>query len=169
MRVPKIISLLILSLILIQSSIVLVFLQLRVHRMHQNNWGTGQNIAKISMFLTLEDFNRQKVNSHEIKVNGKLYDIKSISISDTGYNLVVISDDEESMTLDKIASFFSSNNKVDKSATVNSISVFFNFHFFDPLQQFTFYNFSTAVSVTYHYGLNWLSIVLKSIAPPPKI
>ncbi|MEP7197078.1 MAG: hypothetical protein ABI851_11220 [Saprospiraceae bacterium] len=61
--------------------------------------------------LTLDDFQKYKINENEVSINGKMYDIKSIAISSDKLELIVINDEEEEDLIDKIKKTTSSANR----------------------------------------------------------
>ncbi|HZV67939.1 MAG TPA: hypothetical protein VFG10_00255 [Saprospiraceae bacterium] len=52
--------------------------------------------------LSLPDYLKDKINNHEISIEGKMYDIKSVSISGDKVTLLVINDPHEENILKKL-------------------------------------------------------------------
>ncbi len=52
--------------------------------------------------LSLNDFQKDKINDHEVSINGKMYDIKSISIKKNKVELLAVNDLKEESIIEKI-------------------------------------------------------------------
>jgi hypothetical protein len=57
------------------------------------------------IILSFDVYQKCKINSNEIKINDKLYDIKSIKTSGSNIELLVMNDSKEENILAKIAEF----------------------------------------------------------------
>lgn len=71
------------------------------------------NFEKITLSLT--DFKKCKINSEEISLNGKMYDIKSVSIVGDKAELLVVNDTWEEEIVVHINKFFNRNNQPNTS------------------------------------------------------
>ena len=56
----------------------------------------------LKLTLTVSEFQKSKINSHEISYKGKMYDFKPVAISDDTVELLVINDTKEETILEKI-------------------------------------------------------------------
>ena len=64
--------------------------------------------------LSLSDYKKAKINSHEISVNGKMYDVKSISMSGDKVELLAINDSREDDIIDALGKSVGGNEKQNK-------------------------------------------------------
>ncbi len=55
-----------------------------------------------NLSLSLNDFQKDKVNDHEVSINGKMYDIKSINIKGNKVELLAVNDIKEESIIEKI-------------------------------------------------------------------
>ena len=52
--------------------------------------------------LSLNDFQKDKINDHEISINGKMFDIKSISVKGNKVELLALNDSKEESIIENI-------------------------------------------------------------------
>jgi hypothetical protein len=60
--------------------------------------------------LSLIDYRSYKINAHELSVNGKMYDVKSMKFSGDSLELTVINDSKEEGLLEKIKDLLEADN-----------------------------------------------------------
>lgn len=76
--------------------------------------------------LSLSDYNKSKVNSHEVRIDGKMYDVNSIKVNDDQtVSLFVLADEEEDRINEEINNILDQNDD-QTNATSNSIHQLFN-------------------------------------------
>ena len=64
--------------------------------------------------LSLGDFQKSRINAHEIVFNGKMYDLRSINISGDKAELLVINDTREENIIENIKNSVNTNNQQNK-------------------------------------------------------
>lgn len=72
------------------------------------------NDSKISfekLVLTIDEYNKSRLNSREISYKGKMYDVKSVNITTGKIELVVINDVKEKKLLEEIKGFLKKSNQ----------------------------------------------------------
>lgn len=63
------------------------------------------------MTLSVGDYKKNKINSREICIKGKMYDVKAVNISGNNVELLVINDSKEEYILCKIKDFINRVNE----------------------------------------------------------
>ena len=102
MQVKRILSIAVLALILVQGLVALLVWQVQVQILHQQNWNNQVSATTFEMRLTKEEYQKAKINSHEIRINQRMYDIKSLVINASEVSLMLEADEEESYIHQKI-------------------------------------------------------------------
>ena len=87
-----------------QSGGLLLFYHLHqyVIRMEMHELIKDDHTAFEKLFISLSEFQKSKINDSEIFLDGKMYDIKSVSIVGNKVSLLAINDTEEKNIIDKI-------------------------------------------------------------------
>ncbi len=63
------------------------------------------------MRISLSDYKKNKINEAEIRINQKLYDVKSVNMLVDDVELLLINDKEEENILEEIKNFFGQHNQ----------------------------------------------------------
>ncbi len=69
-----------------------------------------KNLPQKSITITVETYQDNLINSHEIELNGKLYDISSVALSGNKVQLSVLEDDKEMYILSLLKKVISSES-----------------------------------------------------------
>ncbi len=76
------------------------------------DWELYREEARLEkLVVSLHDFQNGRINEREISVNGKLYDIKSVSILGNTVELLVVNDEKEERILAKIKELRNNTNE----------------------------------------------------------
>ncbi len=140
MRFKKIISMGVLAAILLQGLVALIVWQVQIHLLHKQNWNNEISEFAFEMKLTHEEFQKAKVNSHEIQIERKMYDIKSADYTSTGVTLMVISDEHESYLHEKIIKHFAEGSPKTLANEGIQLPILFTLSYFQTHQDFIFHN-----------------------------
>jgi hypothetical protein len=81
------------------------------------------------LLLSIEDFNRSRINEHEIKWQGEWYDIKEIQTFATYVELLVKHDEHESELLDFFLRLINKNKASQQSYSFSSSYILFYFEY----------------------------------------
>lgn len=73
--------------------------------------------------LSLSDFQKGKINDHEISIKGKMYDVKSIEIRGNKVELLVINDTREENILEDIKKSINTSNQQNKEHPYHFVKV----------------------------------------------
>ena len=127
----------------------------------------GISFQKIS--LSLKEYRANKINSREISITGKLYDIKSVKILKDKVELVVINDTREERILEDIKQFAETNNRNNRSLPNHCLNLLALFYIpsdnmklsHEPAHHLpvVFQNYSDAI-ISHQSGID---------SPPPKL
>jgi hypothetical protein len=112
--------------------------------------------------LSLQDYLRSKVEEHEIKVNGKMYDVARIKVSADSVAVFCIHDEKEDNLIAFVAEIISKPLK-NKNAMPNAIQQFITLLFLPPANEWYFegkvfkndltgYNFSIQEALPIHFS-----------------
>lgn len=120
------------------------------------------------MTLSLDEYHKCKINSREIFVAGKMYDIKSITFIDDEVELLVIHDSKEDGVLKKMKEFVNRAkqpkndfaNKWRKLLSLNYLSAYKDELSFIPFH---------AINVFHVKKTNLASLDLDISTPPPQL
>jgi hypothetical protein len=115
--------------LIISQSMMSFYLQCKVVGQHGQNWHSKGGSLNI-FYLTDEELKAALVNSHEARIQGHLYDIRSLEKTAGSNRLTVCADEEEDGILKHIAALFSSGSSDAKTPDA-SLSLFYAFDFFE--------------------------------------
>ncbi len=169
MRLTRVFSAIVLGVILLQSSVMLIFWQSQVEQLHFKNWDTNVSEDIVKLSLTYDEYEKCRVNSHEIRIHNEMYDIKRCTRTALGVELIAVCDTEEKRLSDNISNLFSSTNAMADGSKRIQLSILFTLNYIHPLYEFTFeeasfftrLHFQNLLSETTHYG--------DITTPPPKL
>lgn len=136
---------------------------IRIHQ-YQVQLKLKNEMAETSLHFTINEWNNlERINKHEILIQHKLFDIKSIQKNDNGIIITGHFDIKEDQ-LQKTA------NQLDKKSELNKHSLpFFSFLFFELITEFNFYqqvNKEGSFPIT---NSSLCSSLLRIESPPPKV
>jgi hypothetical protein len=147
---------------------MLVFQQYAVkYKMH--NLEEFENEKLQSINLTSIQYQRFKVDDHEIKFNGKLYDIVFSEFKNGVYKLTVFHDEKEESILNEIAIFFKYKCKSNQKLPLRANQLLLSNYILSNVG-FLNINFSPACSILINaiFKLNLLSPFSAIFLPPPR-
>lgn len=119
------------------------------------------------MTLSLSEFNDSKVNEKEILYKGNMYDIKSISLTDTLIELLVINDKAEKGIIDRITHFVKQSND-SKSNFPAKLFQFLSLTYLPNSSNHSLHVFASAVKFSMYSTLAPNSTVKDIVTPPPR-
>jgi hypothetical protein len=159
-------SVIVLGVILLQCIIVISW-QMDINRLHAKNWNNDSADERTQVTLSRVEFDKVSVNGQEIKINNKIYDIKSVKPTSTGYDLLVVIDEEEQSVLDKINHYFSDNDPLNEAGSLN-ISALFALNYFHHTGVFCFSSPFACLELSFRGTPLYNSIFQGHHTPPPK-
>ncbi len=144
-------------------SLILFLQQLLVH---QKNWSNDNISSYKEITISIEEFEKYRINKKEIKLNGKMYDILSYKIDDKVF-LKVIEDKEETIILNLLIDFIKHYLKF-----INIFELMYTLnisHIHEELNVL-FHKLKNIYSVITYHILNakLTSIVIDKLSPPPR-
>ncbi len=105
-----------------------------------------------------------KINSHELLINGKMYDIKSVIIKDTHVELTAFADKHE----DTLVSYYENYQKTKKDPTQRVLPFnFFSFLFIESFKSLDFKMQENELSFCFH-AILFPTNEQQVESPPPK-
>ena len=117
--------------------------------------------------LSLPDYEKGKINSHEISLSGKMYDIKNIRINGDSVELLAINDTDEENILGKIKEFITGKNHPNKELPVQ-LRQFLSLKFLPPQNNHTFLVPVVALHVFLPLNTFIISVDSEIHTPPPE-
>jgi hypothetical protein len=118
------------------------------------------------LVMTEAEFYRSRVEAHEIKVGGRMYDIARIEVNDGNVTVWCLHDEAE----DSLLAFLdavSSRAHQDSKPMPQSIHQFLSLTFLVPQFQFSFFS-AVAAKSTIAYHLPQYAVSLAVLNPPPR-
>lgn len=147
---------------------MLVFQQYAVkYKMHYLEEFENEKLQSIN--LTSIQYKRFKVDDHEIKFNGKLYDIVFSEFKNGVYKLAVFHDEKEESILNEIAIFFKYKCKSNQKLPLRANQLLLSNYILCNVG-FLSINFNPACSTLINaiFKLNLLSPFSAIFLPPPR-
>lgn len=136
------------------------------HKMQQSIRRGETGFQKIT--LSLKEYENSKVNAFEISLNGKMYDVKSVTISGDIAELLVINDREEENILKEIKAFLTMNDH--KANTIPpQLKVILSLNYLLPEVKQLFFIPSLSAYSFYFSGLHFSSVTAEVSVPPPEL
>lgn len=159
-------SIMLLGVILLQCIIIFIW-QLQLKKHHSLNWNRELKGALIEVSLSLSDFQKYRINDHEIKLDNRYYDIKKISATSTGFDLIVKFDKEEAGMIDKITNYFSGKTPSQTTPGPN-LSALFSLNYFQDDGYFVFKQPLIFTELSFPGMQAYDSVFPGHTNPPPK-
>jgi hypothetical protein len=155
--------------LLLQSGGVFVFYGLKQYyvkqEMRERIVSTKMGMQKIT--LSVSEFQTCKINETEISMNGKMYDVKSVSISGNKVSLEVFNDMEEDEIIEKIN--LSINNSKQNKNQPDQIVQLLTSVYLHPSFQLSFTN-KGFHEITFRTDIDLIhSRELEISSPPPRL
>ena len=119
--------------------------------------------------LTIETFNKSKINAKEIFYQGKLYDIKSVKIENNIAELLVFNDTKEEIILEHIKSLSANTDSNQQKNYPAQLVQLLTVAFVCPTNDISFTLPESADITFFSYSEPLVSISDKIIFPPPKL
>lgn len=119
------------------------------------------------MSISLEEYTASKINNKEVSIKGKMYDIKSVTISNNIVELVVINDTKEEKILERIKKLTEANHRHGRNLPYYCLNLTTLFYIYPDSPDITelpiflhtsFRNYSDAI-FSHYSGIQ---------SPPPK-
>ncbi len=141
--------------------------QYSVQHHMQQQLGNAHSVFH-QMVLSLKEYQKSRINKHEIKVNDQLFDVKSVYYTGGKVCLQVIRDSKEEKILAKIRDL-SSRNKTSNSAIPKVLKRLISMNYLSLAADNNQINASIAVSEYMTLFLKPWSIDPELLTPPPKL
>ena len=117
--------------------------------------------------LSLSDYQKNKINAHEISIKGKMYDVKSTHISGDSLELLVVNDSKEENILEKIKEFKQETSGQNHSLH-NQLKQLLSLTYLSPNTDGIFIISSLSMHLFPHPNLNTISSHIAISTPPPE-
>ena len=120
------------------------------------------------LILSIDDYHRSRINSHEISHKGNMYDVKSVNI--TGYivELLVINDIKEKILLKNIKDFLRNSNR-QKKELPDQLQKFLSINYISSDKERIIYIPSLSFNIFHYPDWNLISDPSDIPSPPPKL
>jgi hypothetical protein len=116
--------------------------------------------------LTKKKYNEARVDEHEVKVNGKMYDIARMKVSEDSVIVYALHDEKEDNLLALMGEIISKPLK-DRSSMPVAIVQFLTLLFIQPCADTDFFSVTAGIFVSeYRFSMQVAAPVMDS--PPPK-
>lgn len=165
----KTISIFLLVILLIQTGGLLVIFKIEQSyikgKMHVALNNSKTRFRKIT--LSLSDYQKNNINTEEIIVDGKMYDIKSITITDNKVELLVIHDIDEENIIEKITRT-ANQDKATKGNLVCKLRKFVSLNYLSTNQPATPQIVKSSNNIFYCNHSKLVSTVADISNPPPQ-
>lgn len=119
------------------------------------------------IILSFSDYQKNKINAHEISVKGKMYDVKSITVYSDSLELLVINDSKEKTILEKIKELTALNNGQNYNLP-NQLQKLLSLSYLSPNTYSIFFICSLTEHVFLSPALTFISSDLDVSTPPPE-
>ncbi len=117
--------------------------------------------------LTFAEYQKSKINSNEISLNRKMYDIKSVDISGDSVRLLAINDYEEENILEKIKNFIEKSDP-SNSALPNHLYKLITLVYLQVTAENVFYLPMQSINVFHSLSANISTSDSDIPSPPPR-
>jgi len=137
------------------------------HAMKQALLNSDTRFQKI--VLSTKEYENNKISASEIAIEGKMYDVKSVRVSNNRVELLVLNDQNEEHILRKIVSFFHPNNASPKRGFPHRLQQLFTLDYLLP-EIFTSLFVVPLTKDNYSIVLFYIvSNHLPNFTPPPEL
>ncbi len=119
------------------------------------------------LHMSLEVYEKSKVNSHEILFANTMYDVKSVKIIGECVFLSVLADHEEGNIIQKIKNYFAVSNKQENKIPDN-LCKFFTVVYILPGMNFSYFVQENYNNVFKSFFIKFLCFNPEVLTPPPK-
>ncbi len=117
--------------------------------------------------LTVSEFRKSRLKKDEICYDGKMYDVKSYSISDNVVDLLVVHDTKEEMVARKIARLVHSGKR--QSHMLDNLVHLLTLVYTCPVSESAFFFRQLTESSFCRFYENTISVSAAVISPPPDL
>lgn len=118
--------------------------------------------------LTFEEYQNSRINSDEISIHGKMYDVKSVVISGDSIRLLAINDYEEENILEKIKNFIEKSD-LPNSALPNQLHKLITLVYLQVTPEYLYYLPSHFIYIFHSLSASISSCDSDIPSPPPKL
>ena len=125
-------------------------------------------IAFEKLILSFSEYQKSRLNAHEIYFKGNMYDVKSVSVSNNTVELLVINDSKEKNLLKNIKDFINKTNQ-QKKELPDQLQKFLALNFLSTDKENTNYIPSMPSSIFHHPNHYILPEYSDIPSPPPKL
>jgi len=137
--------------------------QKKMHEALKNDATKFQTIT-----LSLADYKKSKINSHEISIDGKMYDVKSVTFRGNKVDLACINDREEENILKDLKDFASRSSK-SNSNLPNQIQQLLTLNYITPEAKEFYFIPIVAAHIFLSSNPGIVSNDTDITTPPPKL
>jgi hypothetical protein len=159
-----------LALIILQSGGLLLLSQFQIFSVQakMNALFEDDETDYVKMILSLDDYLKSKVHSKEIRVQGEMYDVKSVTYSGNQVELMVIHDKHEGNILKRIKKLLSHSNE-QKSNTTDHVLQLTGFYYTLPPSKDAPEPRQTGVNEFISFNSSFTSFISELNTPPPEM
>lgn len=170
--IKKTICILFFIVLLLQSGglLFLFSIEQSIAQLDMNDNLLNGNCNLKNLTLTKNEYNKYKLNKKELIIDGKMYDVKSLIISDEKINLIVVNDSKEEKILKKIKHFFALNSKSNKNISLKFLKLLSLNYVQHSNDLKATISTLCGSNIVYKLPKKYLSIAcLDTLKPPPKL
>lgn len=118
--------------------------------------------------LTVNEYQKSRINSKEIRHSGKMYDVKSLTVQDGVVSLIVMNDNEEATILQTITNLVSHTN-FPNSPLPNQLHQLISLVYIPVFSEHLLFTPSLCVNTFHPSKLKIASNDPEILSPPPKL
>jgi hypothetical protein len=120
------------------------------------------------LLLSFSEYQKSRLNAHEIYFKGNMYDVKSVSFSNNNVELIVINDLKEKNLLKNIKDFLNKSNR-QKKELPDQLQKFLSLNFLSAEKDQIIFFPALSSCIFYHRNRNNFSDFSDTPSPPPKL
>jgi len=120
------------------------------------------------IILSFDVYQKCKINSNEVKINEKLYDVKSVKASGSNIELLVINDSREENIIAKIAEF-TNNVPHSNNAITNNLRQLLSMNYISQEAYSGFFSYPSSVAKILFSVTYVISNFPEIPTPPPRL
>ncbi len=117
--------------------------------------------------LSKTEFDKNRINSHEVLLNGKMYDIKSIHYNGSKVTLIALNDKGEENIIRKIKSYLAQSSR--RQTIPDHFNKFFSIIYLLPVYDHTSLNSQNEQTFFSYCTAVLLSRTISITSPPPEL
>ena len=127
----------------------------------------NDNTSLLKLSLSIQEYNKGKIDWNEFIYKDKIYDVKSINIAGNKVELLVLNDTKEESIIQKIKVFTQCANQ-SNSQLPKQLTQLFSLDYLVENSEFTFYISSKIEHENFYISHPTFSNFQEVVSPPPE-